>query len=252
MRPSSPDHRPHGVVAPGRRVAAVERIAGAHEIVMRRCAAGRCRTNSPARRGIGGSACRTPAKASIWRALIGLSGSSALTKWLISKRRLEIVKARVVGERKPFLDTQAEPVHAGVDMDRGRAAGPTAHGRKRPIRRSRPGIRGPGAVECRDSRRPCRAEGRSGRKSSPARRRGAPHRFRYVRDEEGLAAGAGKRGDDRLDAAAVGVGLDDGGAFGSGHALAQATPIGGDARKDRWSGCRRLRPAGIVASLSCG
>ena len=49
-----------------------------------------------------------------------------------------------------------------------------------------------------------------------------------IGDEEGLAAGFGERGRHLLDAAAIGVRLDHGGAFGRHGAAAERAPIGDD------------------------
>ena len=53
-------------------------------------------------------------------------------------------------------------------------------------------------------------------------------RLGQIGDEEGLAAGLAERGRDLLDAAAIGVGLDHGGAFRRHGAAAERAPVGVD------------------------
>ena len=70
-----------------------------------------------------GRACRAAAKASRWAPFFGCSGSSAQARWLITSagpsaatREPSAARARASSMR------EAEPVHAGVDLDRRRAA----------------------------------------------------------------------------------------------------------------------------------
>ena len=58
--------------------------------------------------------------------------------------------------------------------------------------------------------------------------RSHPPRFRQMRDEEGLAAGGRQHRGDLLEADAIGVGLDHGGAFARHHARQQHLVVGGD------------------------
>ena len=123
---------------------------------------------------------------------------------------------------------QAEPVHAGVDMNGG-AAGPAGAAAKHvpfgefvEIADHGPGVDlGVGvaaileeAVEHIDRRR----------RQSGAR--GA--RFIQRGDEKRLAAGARQRAGDRLGAAAIGVRLDHAGAFGRHRGLLELAPVGDD------------------------
>ena len=64
-------------------------------------------------------------------------------------------------------------------------------------------------------------------------------RLGEIGDEESLAAGVGQRRGDRFEAAAIGVGLDHGGAFAGHDRARKRAPVGVDARQDRWSACRR-------------
>ena len=129
-------------------------------------------------------------------------------------------------QRRRFIGGDAEPVHAGVDMQRS-AAAPVIGGAEgvpfgeldqaadhRPRAQFGEGRRGAGhqAVEHVDRRLRRHGAGGGG--------------FRQVGDEEGLAAGTRELAGDRLDAAAIAVGLDDGGAFGGRGAARQRAPIG--------------------------
>ena len=139
-----------------------------------------------------------------------------------------------------FRDRQAEPVHAGVDMNGG-AAGPAGAAAKHVpfgefVEIADHGLAvdlGEGvaavleeAVEHIDRRR---------------RHRGADDaRFLQRGDEKRLAAGAGQRACDRLGAAAIGVGLDHAGAFGRHRRSSPACASWRRWRRDRRS-ARRWR-----------
>ncbi len=127
-----------------------------------------------------------------------------------------------------FPDRQPEPVHAGVDMNGG-AAGPAGapaehvpFGEFVEIADHGPGVDlGEGlaaileeAAEHIDRRR--------------RQRRAGDTRFIQCGDEEGLAAGASQRAGDRTRPAAIGVGLDDAGAFGRHGGFLELAPVGDD------------------------
>ena len=72
-------------------------------------------------RGALGNSGRSASKAAIWRALIGFAGSSEATKWLMTSSIRRASAWRRDGAR--LIGAGAEPVHAGVDVQRARAPG---------------------------------------------------------------------------------------------------------------------------------
>ncbi len=130
-------------------------------------------------------------------------------------------------------EREAEPVHAGVDMNAG-ASGPAGaaaehipFGKLVEIADHRPGVDlGVGvaavleeAVEHVDRSRRHRGAGGAGLVQGG--------------DEKRLAAGAGERARHRFEPAAIGVGLDHAGAFGRHRGFLELAPVGDDARRDR-------------------
>ena len=148
------DHRAHRIALPRGRIDAVERDARAHHVAMGACAREKCRRNWRARRGCRDRECAPRGIALICRALSGCSGSSAQARWLIKQRDAVVLGADARRERGRFVHRNAEPVHAGVDMQRGAAVPIAARCRRRPTRRVRPCCRSPAARGCR--RRPPR------------------------------------------------------------------------------------------------
>ena len=155
-------------------------------------AAGRC-----------GSAARASAKRAICRALTGLSGSSEETKWLISKSAPSPPWSSSARTSR-FEGGEAEPVHAGVDVQRERALGrkglPAAklifgadHGREVEIDVVALGVGGRlQSVEHINAR-------------AIAKRGARPHAFAGVGDEKHPAARGVERRRDALEAEAVAV-----------------------------------------------
>ena len=137
-----------------------------------------------------------------------------------------VLGADARGKGGRFVRRDAEPVHAGVDMQR-RAPLPAARGSESvPF----------GELDQAADYRPRRDPGEGGR---GARHQAAQHidrrvgrglararGFRQVGDEKGLAAAARQAMGDLIEPAAIAVGLDHGGAFGRGRAPRQRAPIG--------------------------
>ena len=127
-----------------------------------------------------------------------------------------------------FRYREAEPVHAGVDLDGGAATPTRAPAKHVPFGEFvevadhgpavDPGIGLAGVLE--------EAIERIDR--SLRQRRAHGSRFVQRGDEECLAAGRGERAGDRFDAAAIGIGLDHAGAFGRHGGLLQLAPVGDD------------------------
>ncbi len=127
-------------------------------------------------------------------------------------------------EGKPFLDPQAEAVHAGVDVDRRRRIAAGRPAMLRPFvdlgHRAEDGTQ----VECAID---ARGAGQQAVQHVDHRITGSgahPPGFRQMGDEEGAAARLPERRHGPLDADAVGVRLDDRGRVGPG-AVAQEPPV---------------------------
>ncbi len=130
-------------------------------------------------------------------------------------------------QRRRLVGGDAEPVHAGVDMQR-RAAAPLVGGDE--------GVPF-GQLQQAADHRPRVDVGKGGARARHqavehverrlGRRRACAPRLVEIGDEEGLAAGAAERLGDRLDAAAVAVGLDDGGTFRRQRAVIERAPVVG-------------------------
>ena len=122
------------------------------------------------------------------------------------------------GRRAGLGGRESQPVHAGVEMQRGGAC-------PRPFGDLRQGVQhGP---------QPGRLEPWRGPRRDPvehiddrlARHGAGPLALARAGDEEGLAAGRQQRAHDRLQPKPVGVGLDDGGALGRRAAFGEPPPI---------------------------
>ena len=128
-----------------------------------------------------------------------------------------------------FGDRQAEPVHAGIDMDGGAAVPARAAAEYVPfgefveVADHGPAVDlgiGLAAVLEESVEHIERGRGRH--------RRADGLGLIERRDKEGLAAGVGKRAGDLFGAAAIGVGLDHAGAFGGHPGLFELAPVGDD------------------------
>ena len=201
---------------------AIKRDSGPHQIEMGVRAEMDAGGIGERRRRVGNSARISRKRASCAR-FSGWSGSSAQARWLIDElgRRGE-KKVRSARQLQRFVQRQAEPVHAGVDLDRRRLARRNAA----PKPRSRQSCRAPGgaralrkasaqsgqkAVEDIDGGVRAQLRARGGLPPAARRRRcGSPLRERRHR---------------RFDADAVGVRLDDGGAFGGRGEGGEAYPV---------------------------
>ena len=134
-------------------------------------------------------------------------------------------------QRRRVVKREAKAVHAGVDMQR-RGPAPAGGGAK-----SRPFVQLVAAAEHRTQamrRIGRRGGGQQGVEHVDVgiRRHGTrPAGFRQQGDEEGAAAGGRERAHHRLDAAPIGVGLDDGGTGSRRHAGRKVAPIGDDRRE---------------------
>ena len=147
--------------------------------------------------------------------------------------------------------SEAEPVHAGVDVD-GRTAGPSGAaaeyvplGELVEIADHRPAVEfGEGVAAVLKEAVEHIEFGRRQRLA-----RGA--RFIQGGDEKRLAAGGRQRPRHRFDAAAIGVGLDHGGAFGRHRGLLELAPVGDDGVEidgedaGLGGGCRSKRRRGV-------
>ena len=128
-------------------------------------------------------------------------------------------------QRGGFVQRHAEPIHAGVHMDR-RAATPVLGGDE-----GVPFGELGGAVDYRLGVEFGERHSRSGRESIEhvdrgiARARAHAPRFGDVGHEESLAAGLGELGGDRLKAQSIGIGFDHGGAFDGEEPLRQRPPV---------------------------
>ena len=170
--------------------------------------------------------------------MLGLLGAGEVAH---QQRDAVVFRADARRERGGLVHRNAEPVHAGVDMQRGAAAPGMGRAESVPFRQfdhaadHRPhvdvGVGGSGArqqtVEHIDRRLRRRAAHLGG--------------LGEIGDEEGLAAGARQPGGHLLDAAAVAVGLDHGGAFRRHDAVGQRAPIGFDGREIDGQDAARLR-----------
>ena len=207
-----PDRGPHRIVAAGRRIDAVERGARAHHVAMRRGA----QENAGGIGERGGDAAIEQAHLAKQRDLsrvervLRLFGGDEMRH---QQRDAVVLGANARGERRRLVRGNAEPVHAGVDMQR-RAAVPALRraegvpfGQFDQAADHRPridlGVAGGGAGQ--------QAVEHVDRRLRHDRAQAA--RFGEIGHEEGLAAGAREPMRDRLEAAAIAVGLDDGGAF---------------------------------------
>ena len=135
------------------------------------------------------------------------------------------------GDRCRLLDGEAEPVHAGVDVERGTAGKAGRRNEVIPFGEfdqavdHRPRI---GVDEALSG-----GMGKSVEHIDHRLARDGAHApcFGQMRDEEGLAAGAGQRRGDLIDAAAIGVALDHRGAFARRHPGVQHLVVGDDGAK---------------------
>jgi hypothetical protein len=144
-----------------------------------------------------------------------------------------------------FRDRQPKPVHAGVDVDGGAAIPARAAAKHVPLGK---------LVEVTDDRLAVdRGIGVAGvleeaveRVERHCRQRRSHHaRLFESCDKEGLAAGRDQRLRHLFGAAAIGVGLDHGGAFGGNRGLLQPSPVGDDGveidGENTGRGCERRR-----------
>ena len=144
-------------------------------------------------------------------------------------------------QRSGVVERDAEPVHAGVHMQRGAAAPLAGRHEGVPFRQldhaadHRP--RADVGVRCGGFRQ--QAVEHINRRL----RRNATHppRLGEIGDEESLATGFGERGRDLFDAAAIAVGLDHGGAFRRHGAASERAPVGFDGREIDGEDAARLR-----------
>ena len=120
------DHRPHGIVPAGRRVRAVERNAGAHQVAMHRAAdedAGRIgkRGGQPAK--IDPDVAKQPDLLVVQR-MVGRVGAGEVAH---QQRQAVILRLQPGRDGDGLFRADAEPAHAGIDMQR-RAAPPALPG----------------------------------------------------------------------------------------------------------------------------
>ena len=144
---------------------------------------------------------------------------------------------------------QAEPVHAGIDVNGG-AAGPAGaaaehvpFGEFVEVADHGPGVDlGVGLAAVLEEAVEHIDRGRRHRRADDAG-------FIERCHEKGLAAGAGERARDRFGAAAIGVGLDHAGAFGRHRRLLELAPVGDDGveidGEDAGGGRQRGRLVGL-------
>ena len=170
-----------------------------------------CRSRS-ARAAASARSCSNRASCS---AFSGCSGSSAQAKCVMTKSSVERVEqVLALRERGDVGGAQAEPVHARVDVQQ-RAAPPAPT--LDLLERAQDGP----CLELDERVRGARERAFEDADLGVGRQRAQLARFGERRDEEPPAAFAQQAARDALDAEAVGIGFDDGGALAGLRALAQ-------------------------------
>ena len=169
---------------------------------------------------------RTSRKLRICRSLSGCSGVSAQARWLISSVMPWFSDWIRLASAATSSGRESEPVHAGVHVQR-HAAAPVVGGDERipfgeldQVADYRP------RVDLRIARSPLGREPVEHVDHRFGREPADPPRLRQMGNEKSAAARLGERDGDRLDAAAIAVGLDHGGSFRGRDAARDRAPIG--------------------------
>ena len=233
----------HRIGLAGRRIDAVERGARPRQIEMRRVAekdAGRIGERS---RNAGIEHVQL-AKQFDLRGIERMIGRVGAGEVAHDQRDAVILGLRARRQSRGFVRRNAEPAHAGVDMQR-RAAAPgmgadegVPFGKLGGRIDDRPGI------DVDERVAPVRREAVEHIDVGLAGARAHRARFGNVGDKECLAAGLGERRGHRLKPQAIGIGLDHGGAFDGEKLALERAPIGldrGEIDGQRAAGLRRCR-----------
>ena len=147
------------------------------------------------------------------------------------QRDAVVVRLHPRRQRGRLARGDAEAVHAGVDMQR-RAAAPIVGGDEGiPFRKLGDAVDHRARVEFDERRAAARRETVEHIDDRLGRDRTHASRFGEIGDEKGLAAGLGELRRDRFEPAAIGVGLDHGGAIDGDDPARQRAPIDLDRRE---------------------
>ena len=221
------DHRAHGVFPTRRRIDAVKRNARPNQVAVHGAAekyAGGIgkRGRHPA---IEDADFAKQTDLPVVHRMIGRLGAGEMAH---QQRETVIfgLQARSDGDR--LVDRDTEPVHAGIDVERGAAAPVPGGDEGIPFGKFGCAVDDrPQMVVCERLRRARHhpvehVDGRVGRDR--------PHAssFRDIGDEEGPAPGLGQHAGDRFEAAAIGIGLDHRGALDRHGRARQHLPVGRD------------------------
>ena len=152
-----------------------------------------------------------------------------------------------------FVDREPEPVHAGVDVERG-AAAPVVDGDERiPLGKLGRAVDDRLQIVVGEGLRRTRHDSVEHVDRRVGRKRPHAPTFGDVGDEEGPAAGSRQRVRDRFEAAAIAVAFDHGGAFDRHGGAGEHLPIGLDGGKiDGQKTTRFRRVGGIGRRVGCG
>ncbi len=237
------DHRAHGIFLAGNRISAEQRDAGPHQIAMRGAAEeypGRIDQRGRHAAKQDPDLAKQPDLPVVHRVIERFGAGE------MAHQELEAVPFRLDARRDGdrLLRRQAEPVHAGVDVQGGATAPIVRCDEGVPLGKLGRAVDHRPQIGLGDGRR--RARHQAVEDVDDGVRRGRAHAapFRDIGHEEGPAADLLECRHDPLDAAAIGVGLDHRGTFDrQGHAV-EPLPVGGDGGQIDGEHAAGLRLAG--------